>query len=182
MRPSFRIALVGLVLAGATVALATVPASSAGAVTLPVDYTVDASTTLATLHQTVTVPPGTFTGTIDLSDGDLSGDLALPPATTTVGLAGIGLATATFRLAPTKPITGRVDLSTLVVTATASFDVRVTSVDPLGLPTNLVGNSCGTSKPVSVTSRARSRSAAARRSRVRTRSHRCAGAGWPRLR
>ena len=66
-------------------------------------------------------------------------------------LAGVGLATATFKLAETKPVTGVVDLSNLTVTATSTFNVLITSVNPLGLPINLVGNSCGTSKPVSVT-------------------------------
>jgi len=119
--------------------------------TLPVNYTVNASTTLAKLHQTVNVPPGSFRGSIDLTTGKLSGNLALPPATTTVRLAGVGLATATFKLAPAGPIHGSVNFSTLGVTATASFNVLVSSVNPLGLPINLVGNSCGTSTPVGVT-------------------------------
>lgn len=150
-----RVVSMGLVLSAASVCGAfgaVVPAARAEASTnLPVHYTVHASTTLAKLHQTVTVPPGTFTGTINLGTGVLKGDLSLPPATTTVGLAGVGLADATFQLAPTRPVRATVDFSTLVVTATASFNVLVTSVEPLGLPINLVGNSCGTSRPVSVT-------------------------------
>jgi hypothetical protein len=150
-----RVASMGLVLSAASVCGAfgaVVPAGRAEASTnLPVHYTVHASTTLAKLHQTVTVPPGTFTGTINLGTGVLEGNLALPPATTTVGLAGVGLANATFQLAPTRPVRATVDFSTLVVTATASFNVLVTSVEPLGLLVNLVGTSCGTSRPVSVT-------------------------------
>ncbi len=145
-------ALTGL-LGSTFVALGVVgSAAPAGAdTTLPVTYAVDASTTLAKLHQTVTVPPGTFTGSVDLTTGELVGNLVLPPATTTVSLAGLGLATATFDLAPVGPVQGTVNLSTLAVTSTARFDVLVTSVDPLGLPLNVVGNRCGTSKPVSVT-------------------------------
>jgi len=148
MRTAGMVVALAVGAAGVTVAAAEPTAASSK---LPVHYTVDASTTLAKLHQTVTVPPGTFRGSVDLSTGRLVGHLALPPATTTVGLAGIGLATATFQLAPVGRIHGSVDFATLTVTATASFNVLVTSVDPLGLPVNLVGNSCGTSTPVTVT-------------------------------
>ncbi len=143
-------AVLGVMLMGPTLGSATV-ASAAGTPTYHIDYTVNATTTLAKLHQTVTVPPGTFIGSINLKTFALTGNLSLPPASTTVSLAGIGLATATFELSATKPVTGTVDLKTFAVTATASFNVLVTSVKPLGLPINLVGNSCGTSKPVSVT-------------------------------
>jgi hypothetical protein len=142
----------GLALAVAPVVVAVAPSTSAVASpTLPVHHTVQASTTLATLHQTVTVPPGTFAGTIDLGTGALTGNLSLPPATTTIGLAGIGLVDATFQLAPTGPVTGTVNFSSLAVTATSTFDVRITSVEPVGLPINLVGRHCGTATPVSVT-------------------------------
>ena len=127
-------------------------APPAGADTVfPINYTVNASTTLAKLHQTVTVPPGSFKGSIDLTTGTLTGNLTLPPASTTVSLAGIGLAKATFELSPVKPVIGHVTLKTLAVTATAQFNVLVTSLEPLSLPLNLVGNTCGTSQPVSVT-------------------------------
>jgi hypothetical protein len=116
-----------------------VTASPAGADTvLPLNYTVNASTTLAKLHQTVTVPPGSFKGSIDLTTGTLTGNLTLPPASTTVSLAGIGLAKATFELSPVKPVVGHVTLKTLAVTATAQFNVLITSLDPLSLPLNLV--------------------------------------------
>jgi hypothetical protein len=99
----------------------------------------------------VTVPPGTFKGSINLKTKVLTGNLALPPASTTVSVAGVGLAKATFKLSPVGPVTGTVNLKTLAVTATAKFNVLIVSLDPLSLPINLVGNSCGTSQPVSVT-------------------------------
>jgi hypothetical protein len=152
MARTLRNTAIGLALVVVPIAVIAAPSAQASASpVLPIHYTVHASTTLAKLHQTVTVPPGTFAGSIDLGNGALTGNLALPPASTTVSLAGIGLATATFKLAPVKPVTGTVNFSTLAVTATATFNVLVTSVDPLGLPVNLVGNHCGTSKPVSVT-------------------------------
>ena len=47
-------------------------------------------------------------GSMDLTTGELVGNLVLPPATTTVSLAGLGLATATFDLAPVGPVQGTV--------------------------------------------------------------------------
>ena len=147
-----RMILVGAILISGVAAAAT--PGSAGAATPPtinVDYVVKATTTLAKLHQTVVVPPGTFTGSLNLGTGVLTGVLALPPASTTVNLAGIGLAKATFTISPTKPVIGTVNLHTLAVSSTASFNVLVDSVEPLGLPVNMVGRSCTTSKPVAVT-------------------------------
>jgi hypothetical protein len=156
-----RSGVLGAVLAAGTLTLGTVglvmgsagpaSASPAAAPDMPIHETVRATTTLAKLHQTITVPPGTFDGAVNLGTAALQGNLVLPPAATTVAPAGVGLATATFDLAPVEPVVGTVDLSTLAVTATATFNVLITSVDPLGLPVNLVGNSCGTSTPVTVT-------------------------------
>ena len=143
------IALLSTVVASTSVATAATSKSSADL--YPIDYVVKATTTLAKLNETVTVPPGSFKGSLNLNTFVLKGKLALPAASTTVSLAGIGLAKATFKLAETKQVTGKVNLSALKVTATSSFNVLVTSVEPLGLPINLVGNDCGTSTPVSVT-------------------------------
>jgi hypothetical protein len=132
-------------------AVASAATSNANGNLYPIDYVVKATTTLAKLNETVTVPPGSFKGNLNLNTFVLRGTLALPPASTTVSLAGVGLATATFKLAETKQVTGKVNLNNLTVTSTASFNVLVTSVKPLGLPVNLVGNSCGTATPVSVT-------------------------------
>jgi hypothetical protein len=131
--------------------VATAATSTANSDLYPIDYVVKATTTLAKLNETVTVPPGSFKGNLNLDNFVLRGTLTLPPASTTVSVAGIGLATATFKLAETKQVTGKVNLNNLTVTSTASFNVLVTSVKPLGLPVNLVGNNCGTATPVSVT-------------------------------
>ena len=131
--------------------VATAATSNDNAALYPIDYTVKATTTLHKLNETVKVPPGSFKGSLNLNTFVLRGNLTLPPASTTVSLGSLGLATATFKLAETKPVSGKVNINALTVKATASFNVLVTSVTPLGLPVNLVGNSCGTSKPVSVT-------------------------------
>ena len=115
-------------------------------------YSVSASTHVKKLNQTITVPPGTFSGQIDFVTNALVGRIVLPPATFTFAVAGIvPAAKATARIVSTKPVVGHIDFSTLTVTATATFNVRIVSAYAPGIPLNLVGNSCVTSKPVSVT-------------------------------
>lgn len=138
-------------IAGALVcAIVAVQSPSAWADTFQLDQTVDATTTLAKLHQTVVIPQGTFHGTINESNGAVKGTLRLPPASTTVRIAGIGVATATFSLAPTGPVRGRFHFSTYEIVATSTFNIIVSSVKPLGLPVNLVPKGCGTSSPISL--------------------------------
>ena len=75
----------------------------------------------------------------------------MPPASTTVRLAGIGLATATFVLAPTRAVHGKVNFSKFTISATSTFNIVIRSLDPKGTSLNLVGNHCQTSTPVSLT-------------------------------
>jgi len=120
--------------------------------TVPFDYTIHATTTLKKLNQTVTIPAGEFKGTIDLVTFKLSGTISLPPAKSTVAIAGLPLATATFKTVEVGPVTGTVDFKTMKATATSVFNIEIPSVTPTGLPfVNLVGNSCTTSTPVHVT-------------------------------
>ena len=101
MRPiaarSLRLLCVPVV--AATLALASASSASAADPTFPFDWKVDASTHLKKLNQTVAVPTGSFVGSVDLVTGTLTGHITLPPATSTVKLAGIGLARATFQIA-----------------------------------------------------------------------------------
>lgn len=138
---AFAVALVALMLGSSS------PASAANP-TLPIDWKVDATTTLKSLNQTVVVPTGSFTGSVDLTTWDLTGNLSLPPATTQMKIGSLPLASATFEMVAAGPITGHVDLATGTVNTTASFNVRIRSVKPLGLPLNLVGNNCRTATPV----------------------------------
>jgi hypothetical protein len=124
----------------------------AGDFVVPFNYTVNASTHLKTLNQTITVPPGKFVGGIDLYTGALVGNISLPPAKFTFKLAGVlPLVTATAKIASTKPVTGNLDVSTFVVTATATFNIRILSAYATGTTVNLVGNSCETKTAVTVT-------------------------------
>jgi hypothetical protein len=141
--------LLALSLLGATAA-PTSAATPQGGVRF--NYWIDATTTLAKLNQTVTVPRGTFSGTIDLATSKLTGHITLPPATATVSGAGLPLATATFQIAEVKPVTGFFDFASLMATATSVFNIQLVSLSPAALPfLNLVGDKCVTSKPVHVT-------------------------------
>jgi hypothetical protein len=127
-------------------------AAAQPAASLAFNYWIDATTTLKKLKQTVTVPRGTFIGSVDFTTDKLTGNITLPQAKAPVKIAGLPLAMATFKMTQVKPVTGTLNLSTLVVTATATVSIQIVSVNPIGLPmVNLVGNSCKTSTPVSVT-------------------------------
>lgn len=129
------------------------PAAAAGAsgFTLTLDDVVKSTTTLATLHQTVTVPAGTFVGSVNGDTGKLTGTLKLPNATTKIDIEGVGVATATIALVPTKAVTGSLNIATMTVKATATLRIEVRSLDPTLLPLNLVGSSCTTSTPAVIT-------------------------------
>jgi hypothetical protein len=136
-------------LAGAVLAA---PSAGAANPTYSFDWSIKASTHLQKLNQTVSVPKGTFKGQVDLVTQKLTGSISLPPASTTLQVAGVGLATATFKIAQVKPVTGTVSFSTLQAKATSVFDIKVTKVAPALAPSvNLVGDSCKTSTPVQVT-------------------------------
>jgi hypothetical protein len=119
---------------------------------LHVRWRVDASTHLATLDREVTVPRGMFEGDIDLGTGEIIGNLALPQATVRLDAVPglLPLADATFEIEQAQPISGQLDLAEAYVNATAVFNIHVVSVRPVGLPTNLVGDSCVTSEPITV--------------------------------
>jgi hypothetical protein len=60
------------------------------------------------------------------------------------------------KITQTKPVTGTIDLENsypFKVVATATFNIRIVSAYAGIVPVNLVGNSCTTSTPVSVTMR-----------------------------
>jgi hypothetical protein len=122
--------------------------------TVPFHYTVNATTTMKKLNQTITVPPGTFSGVLAPATGELEGHITLPPATFTMEVAGIGLVTATAKIKETGPVTGMIDFRqfpNLPMTATSTFTIRIVSAYAPGIDYNLVGPLCITREPVSVT-------------------------------
>jgi hypothetical protein len=119
---------------------------------LVVHWNVDASTHIEKPNQDVTVPRGSFDGLIDLKTGGILGLLTLPPAHMQLKALGLlPLVQADFQMAPVGPITGKVDFTKLTVTSTATFNIKITKLTAAGLPANLVGNSCTTATPITVT-------------------------------
>jgi hypothetical protein len=140
-----------------TVAVIAQPSGADSGSIYKFNFNVDATTHLKKLDQTITIHGGTFSGGIDFATttdyAPLTGKITLPDATFTYQAAGIlPLLTATARIVPTAPVTGALQLSTLTVTATAKFNIRILSAKVAGTNgPNLVGDYCRTSKPISVT-------------------------------
>jgi hypothetical protein len=119
---------------------------------VPFIQDVYARTHVAKSGMDITVPPGVFTGSIDLTTGDQTGTLSLPPATVTIKLFGVlPAADASFVMEAGGPIHGHVDLATFTVDTTAAFNVRLARLTPYGTSVNLVGDGCTTTSPVTVT-------------------------------
>ena len=118
---------------------------------IPFVYNLTASTHIKKLNEDVTIKHGVMKAEVDLATGKLHGTLTLPPATVTTTEAGVPVLTATFVMKEAKPVTGKVNFGTLTVTATSVFNILITSATTSGIPVNLVGNSCTTASPVSVT-------------------------------
>jgi hypothetical protein len=151
MRQLVRLEAAGLaVVAVLVLGLVGAPAAGAASTTVHLNDTVDAQTTLATLDQTVVFPSGSFVGGVNFMNGKLKGNLKLPDATTTVSIAGIGLATATIAVVPTTAVVGKFNFKTNYVRATSVFNVHIVSVTPENLSVNLAGDRCTTSTPVTL--------------------------------
>lgn len=117
--------------------------------TFPINWTVDTTTTLKKLNQTIVVPTGTFGGEFDAGAGTLRGDLALPEASKRLDLGALPLANATFAMEQAAPVTGTLDLGTFEAQTTATFNVRIVSIRPVLAPwLNLVAPHCQTRTPV----------------------------------
>jgi hypothetical protein len=139
-----------IVLAACGILVVAAPVASADP-KIPFNQDVYARTHLAKSGIDITVPPGFFSGTVDLATGEETGTLTLPPATITMNLLGvIPAADASFVMAPAGPITGHVDLATFAVDTTASFNVRLAKLTPHGTDINLVGDDCTTTTPITV--------------------------------
>jgi hypothetical protein len=145
------VAALGLVTAGIAGGVATAGPAAADPI-LPIDWNIDATTTIAGLGLTQDVTGGSFVGAADLGNGTVSGTLSLPPADTSIEILGINLADVGFAIEPVGPTTGTVNLSTLNVSMTSSFNIKIPHLNPLGIDRlNLVGSRCQTATPITLT-------------------------------
>jgi hypothetical protein len=145
------------------------------------DYKVVSKTYFAKVKQAIAPPAGTFKGGVDLVNGQLKGGIKLPNATFARQIPGLG--TVTAAIAQVKPVAGRIDMASQKVTATSTFVVRIVTayaspatlgalprvtlprvtLPPVTLPPgtpppgtppiNIVGSSCASATPITMTLR-----------------------------
>lgn len=145
-RSTLRRTAIAAAATGAATALVVGVAPSASAGTADVGWDANVTTTVKKLNQQITFPQNRFRASISLPSGVITGNLALPDATSTLKLGSLPLAKVTLAAVSTKPVAGR--LNGRDITATQEFTIHIKKIQPLGLPFNLVGNNCKTVTPV----------------------------------
>jgi hypothetical protein len=118
--------------------------------TITIRYPVTGTTHLAAPNADLPLGPGKLTATADLTTDAITAKLSLPDATGSFKELGLVPVTATAQLINDGPTTGTIDPNTGSVTTTSLITMRIVSLTVAGIP-QLVGNSCETSAPVSVT-------------------------------
>ena len=136
-------ATVGLLAATAVSATAT----AASAITsFTVTYPVHGSTHLKAPNATVSLGPGTLRATANLNTGALTASLSLPTATVSFKEFGVIPVSGTTEFLQDGATTGKINLSTGVVTTTSKIILKITSMNAGGLPLP-VGRSCESATP-----------------------------------
>jgi len=129
--------------------IAATPAAASAATVLKVRYPVNGSTFLKAANATVPLGPGALRSRVNLSNGNVTASLNLPPATGSFKEFGLIPVTATVAFIQNGPTTGKVDLNTGAVTTMSSITLQITSLSVGGLPVP-VGPSCQSATPASV--------------------------------
>ena len=129
--------------------IAATPAAASAATVLKVRYPVNGSTFLKAANATVPLGPGALRSRVNLTTGNVTASLNLPPATGSFKELGLIPVTATVAFIQNGPTTGKVDLSTGAVTTMSSITLQITSLSVGGLPVP-VGPSCESATPASV--------------------------------
>ena len=131
------------------VMVATTPAVASAATVLKVRYPVNGSTFINAANATVPLGPGALRSRVNLSNGNVTASLNLPPATGSFKELGLIPVTATVAFLQNGPTTGKVDLNTGAVTTSSSITLQITSLTVSGLPVP-VGPACESATPASV--------------------------------
>jgi hypothetical protein len=126
-------------------------ASAASAASLPfTNWTTSGSLTVAKLDQSVYLPPGSrFNGSLDLTTGQITGDVTIPQFTARFIVLGLPV-DATLQFVESRPVSGHVTIGSpnTTISATAAAIIKIRRLSSPLLPLNLVGDSCQTSSPV----------------------------------
>ena len=129
--------------------IAATPAAASAATVIKVRYPVNGSTFIKAANATVTLGPGALRSRVNLSNGNVTASLNLPPATGSFTELGLIPVTATVVFIQNGPTTGKVDLNTGAVTTSSSITLQITSLTVSGLPVP-VGPACESATPASV--------------------------------
>ena len=146
--PIRRIAIATAVTGAVTsLVLGAAPAANADTV-WDLHYYADVTSTIKKLNQTVTFPRGSASTSLNLDTRKIVGGSVTPPAaSTTTVIAGLPLVKVTQKVEQVGTVTGALDDAN-IATVTQKFNIRITRVEALGLPINLVRSTCITSTPV----------------------------------
>ncbi|WP_020671170.1 hypothetical protein [Amycolatopsis nigrescens] len=134
----------------AAAVLGAAPASAAVSAAIKVQYPVNGTSTVKKTGGSMTLGPGTLDTTVLTrpGGGDLTGNLALPPARTSFEAGGFIPVKATVTVIPTAPVTGVIAQG--VVTTHAEAYIQLSDIWVAGIFYTPVGNECKTATPVSM--------------------------------
>ncbi|GAA2125076.1 hypothetical protein [Streptomyces synnematoformans] len=134
-----------LAAAGFTVATS----GTANAAPVQLNYPLSGTTHLAGTDSDLELGPGTLETTVDLSNGALSADTNLPPATGSFKTLDLIPATATTEFIETEPTAGTIDIATGEVNTVSKLTLRITELKVAGIPI-WVGSRCKTEVPAEI--------------------------------
>ena len=132
----------------ALVAAVAAPAQPASAAPLPINMSGDVDSHLAALINADITFPATFVGDADLSTGAVQGTFDTEPGTLRFSALGLLPVETGVDLHFTEPVTGTVDVATLEVDVTATFEIELTSFSLLGIPMLDPNLTCRTVAPI----------------------------------
>jgi hypothetical protein len=136
--------LLGTVAALVAACAVSVPAASAADIVLPfTNYQVGGTLTLAKLHQSISLPPGsTFNGSANLTTQKITGHVSVPEFTSTLTILGIPTHVTT-KLEEAQPLQGNLHLR---ANTSAILRIKKLRIGLLSVPTT-----CRTAAPIVLT-------------------------------
>jgi hypothetical protein len=149
--PRLRKTLLGTAAALLAAWAVSVPAASADTVLPFTNYQVGGTLTLAKLHQSISLPPGsTFNGSANLTTQQISGHVSIPEFTSTITILGVPTHVTT-KLEEAQPLQGTVSLDSalnvhLRANTSAILRIKKLRIGLLSVPTT-----CRTASPIVLT-------------------------------
>lgn len=123
-------------------------AQPASAVALPINLEGEVDSHIGALVNSDVSFPATFSGEADVTAGTITGTFDTEPGRLAFNALGILPVTADTDLHFTGPVTGTIDLATLEVNVSSTFEIELTSFNLLGLNLLDPALDCKTVSPV----------------------------------